>query len=209
MRGRGGCVGVARWGSYLVLELADAELLHLLHALPLLLLDTRGLGRRGRGERRMAKPKCSCSLLDSLSGRGRWASMGCNVPSGAPPWRPPFQHTFTVKHAPEVYSHAALSHVRAASLLVAGSFQRTAGKISKSVDSSSSSLFSPPPPHSAARVPHPGSAATKWAASSGSSTRGSRPPTANPNRHPARASGRSRRPRGITRPRAPSRRPSR
>ena len=73
MRGRGRCVGGRRWGSYLVLELADAELLHLLHALPLLLLDTRGLGRRGRGERWTAKPKLLDSLLDSLSGRGRWA----------------------------------------------------------------------------------------------------------------------------------------
>ena len=118
-------------------------------------------------------------------------------------------NTRSLSNTPGVYSHAARSHVRAASLLVAGSFQRTALKISKSVDSSSSSLFSPPPPHSAARVPQPGSAATKWAASYGSSTRGSRPPTANPSRHPARASGRSRRPRGITRPRAPSRRPSR
>ena len=57
--GRGSRRGPAR--AYLVLELADAELLHLLHALPLLLLETRSLGR------------CDAAVSDA------WENLSCRV----------------------------------------------------------------------------------------------------------------------------------
>ncbi len=67
---------VATWArarAYLVLELADAELLHLLHALPLLLLETRSLGRCDAAVSD-AWENLSCRVVGLTTGAGDWAS---------------------------------------------------------------------------------------------------------------------------------------
>ena len=61
LRGSRVATWLPRARAYLVLELADAELLHLLHALPLLLLETRGSGR------------CDAAVSDA------WENLSCGV----------------------------------------------------------------------------------------------------------------------------------
>jgi len=204
---------VATWArarAYLVLELADTELLHLLHALPLLLLETRGSGRCDAAVSvAWENLKCArCWIDDGCGGSGERLSA---VPSGAPPWR-------------------RRSTLRPLSNTTRGLFTRGAHPVSRrvvvgtpdakvprrypgrEVRSAEATLpvrnlpAAAPPPHTRRARSRPKRALAKWAASSGSSTRDSRPRTASPPPAPARASGRSPPPLGITQTPSGSRR---